>query len=327
MDLSLLYSTCVLGAVGLYLMMRPGKGAIKWAGGIVALAGGAWLLAKLPDALAMSPETRPQVFFWVFAVIAVAAAGRMITHPKPVYSALYFIMVVLSSAAIFLLLEAEFIAFALVIVYAGAILVTYLFVIMLAQQAQGGDDPTAGSEYDRSPREPAAAAVVGLLILAMLSQSTLGLADDPPMQKSATQARSEQWRELEQMPGKLQAFLDTEIEDEFTLGWADYPDMVSIAIDASVAAVRYTAEDGTQATAELPESMLPDNIQRVGLALVAKFPVSLEVAGIILLMAMFGAVVLARRQIELGEDELRQTAGMRRLPIDSGQEEDSGGAA
>ena len=40
------------------------------------------------------------------------------------------------------------------------------------------------------------------------------------------------------------------------------------------------------------------------------FPVSLELAGVILLMAMFGAVVLARRQIELGEDEIRESAGM-----------------
>ena len=55
----------------------------------------------------------------------------------------------------------------------------------------------------------------------------------------------------------------------------------------------------------------------VGLSLVADFPVSLELAGVILLLAMFGAVVLARKQIEIGEDEVREAAGMRRLALHS----------
>ena len=63
-------------------------------------------------------------------------------------------------------------------------------------------------------------------------------------------------------------------------------------------------------TVALPETAIPSNTQQVGWALVAVFPVSLEVAGVILLMAMFGAVVLARRQIELGEEEIRETAGI-----------------
>ncbi|MCH8152621.1 MAG: hypothetical protein IH830_09650 [Planctomycetes bacterium] len=54
---------------------------------------------------------------------------------------------------------------------------------------------------------------------------------------------------------------------------------------------------------------MPQNIEQVGLALIAKFPVSLELAGVILLMAMFGAVVLAQRQIELSEQEKRAAAG------------------
>ena len=52
---------------------------------------------------------------------------------------------------------------------------------------------------------------------------------------------------------------------------------------------------------EAPESALPENIERVGLALVARFPVSLELAGVILLMAMYGAVIFARRQMEMSE--------------------------
>ena len=69
----------------------------------------------------------------------------------------------------------------------------------------------------------------------------------------------------------------------------------------------------------------PVNSQALGHALVAEFPVSLELAGVILLMALFGAVVLARRQMEMAEDERRAAAGLPRLgdELQSGR----GGAA
>jgi hypothetical protein len=61
--------------------------------------------------------------------------------------------------------------------------------------------------------------------------------------------------------------------------------------------------------------------------LVASFPISLELAGVILLMAMYGAVVLARRQIELGEDERREAAGLRPLSVDDRETSGSAGGA
>ena len=76
----------------------------------------------------------------------------------------------------------------------------------------------------------------------------------------------------------------------------------------------------------LPVSAMPTNAQLVGWSLVATFPVSLEVAGVILLMAMFGAVVLARRQIDLGEDELRVAAGMTPL-LEEEESEFAGGSS
>ena len=56
-------------------------------------------------------------------------------------------------------------------------------------------------------------------------------------------------------------------------------------------------------TLVLPDELLPRNTQQVGWSLVNEFPVSLELAGVILLMAMFGAAILARRAIEIGERE------------------------
>jgi len=103
----------------------------------------------------------------LLALVAVTGAARMITHPKPVYAALYFILVILAVAVNLLLLQAEFMAFALLIVYAGAILITYLFVLMLASQS--GDREARGEEaawYDRTPRQPGMALVLSFVLLA-----------------------------------------------------------------------------------------------------------------------------------------------------------------
>lgn len=320
MNLSLLYTACVIGAAGLYLLVRPGARSLRIAGAIVALGALAWLVAGIPEAVGMSADGRPSFFFWIFALISVASAGRMITHPRPVYSALYFIMVVLSAAALLLLLGAEFMAFALIIVYAGAILVTYLFVIMLAQQADNPDDPAGSAEYDRVPREPAAAAVAGLLVMAALSQLALQPNEKWPDTSPSTYVRRDAWYELDLMPKRLEKYIAEQTDGEFTLGWPEEQRIVTVNEDASEAWARYTTADNKPLRMPLPESILPENIHRVGLALVWKFPVSLEVAGVILLMAMLGAVVLARRQVELGEDELRRAVGMRGLPVDRGDE-------
>ena len=74
--------------------------------------------------------------------------------------------------------------------------------------------------------------------------------------------------------------------------------------------------NGTTIKHELSYEQLPTNTQEVGWQLVAGFPMGLEMAGVILLMAMFGAIVLARRQIELGEDERRQAAGLQPISED-----------
>jgi len=102
-------------------------------------------------------------YFWVFCSIAISAAFRVITHPRPIYSALYFVLTVLAAAGLLILLWAEFVAVALVVIYAGAILVTYVFVIMLAQQAPA----TPGSDRedcDRFSREPALACAIGFVM-------------------------------------------------------------------------------------------------------------------------------------------------------------------
>src|SRR5271170_1581086 len=72
-----------------------------------------------------------QVLFYVFATILVLSALVVITARNPVYSALGLVMCFLTSAAIWLLIAAEFLALVLVLVYVGAVMVLFLFVVMM----------------------------------------------------------------------------------------------------------------------------------------------------------------------------------------------------
>jgi NADH-quinone oxidoreductase subunit J len=85
----------------------------------------------------------------------------MAVEPNPVYAALWFATVILSTCGLFLMLGAAFISAATVIVYAGAIIVTFLFVIMLARQS-------GSSVYDRRFRRPLLAVVLGAALLGAL---------------------------------------------------------------------------------------------------------------------------------------------------------------
>lgn len=72
-----------------------------------------------------------QLVFYLFAALAVASSVLMITRKNPVYSAMFLVLTLFSLAAIYVLLNAHFLAALQVVVYAGAILVLFLFVIML----------------------------------------------------------------------------------------------------------------------------------------------------------------------------------------------------
>ncbi len=71
------------------------------------------------------------VFFYVFATILVASALAVITVRNPVHAALFLVLTFFTSAAVWLLLEAEFLAITLVLVYVGAVMVLFLFVVMM----------------------------------------------------------------------------------------------------------------------------------------------------------------------------------------------------
>lgn len=156
----LLTAFLALGAIGLYLAMPAARLQSRGAAVVMLAGAGAVLMVLI---LRSAAAAAGRGWFVAFAVLALLSAIRVVTHRRPVYSALYFVLVIAALAAMLVLLQAEFLAAALVIIYAGAILVTYVFVIMLAQQSGGAPG------YDRLSREPVLGVVTGFVILAMLA--------------------------------------------------------------------------------------------------------------------------------------------------------------
>ena len=166
MDYPLIIATAC-GAIGLYLMLPRGQAwAVKLGAliGVLALGSGLsyvthWAAVNYPA----THGTGPGLFFYAFALITVASAVGVVCHPKPIYAALYFVLMTLAISGLFVLVMAEFIAIVLIIIYAGAILVTYVFVIMLASPSSSV--AAAAADYDRISADPLVAVLVSFLLL------------------------------------------------------------------------------------------------------------------------------------------------------------------
>ena len=116
-------------------------------------------------------------FFWIFGVIAIGSALLCITRRNPLNSALWLVVTLFALAALFVLLDAQFIAVLQVLVYAGAIMVLFLFVIMLLNLGRPGPSDIKG------PVGLAIAVVLGgalLFLLRPLSQAALPTAIQLP---------------------------------------------------------------------------------------------------------------------------------------------------
>jgi NADH:ubiquinone oxidoreductase subunit 6 (subunit J) len=185
-----------------------------------------------------------------------------------------------------------------------------MFVLMLAHQASDADNVGEIPAYDRRSRDPVAGVVVAALLAATIT--TVTLLGVPELQPAATEHEQLQAsaKLLEQLPKRLDRAL---AESDFIAGGE-----VSLAVHDDTVVAHSGGHE-----AVIAEEDLPGSTSHVGWDLVARFPASLEVAGVVLLMAMFGAVVLARRQIELGEDELRASAGLAPLAPDEIEDPDA----
>lgn len=106
--------------------------------------------------------TLEQGLFGFFALIAVASSLLMVTRKNPVISALFLVLNFGALSGIYILLRAQFIAVVQVIVYAGAIMVLFLFVIMLLRPEQ------EKSYFKERPQAKFLAIVIGVLMFAQI---------------------------------------------------------------------------------------------------------------------------------------------------------------
>jgi NADH-quinone oxidoreductase subunit J len=156
--------TTLLGALGLWLMLPRGTARGRGVGIVlasVALGLGASQAPRLGDWMA-------DAVFLILAAVTVVSAAAAVTFRNPVYCAIWFGQSVLGTAGLFFFTGAQFLAVAAVVVYAGAILVTFLFVLMLAQ-------PEGKSPYDRVSREALISAVTGIAMVGVLSMTIGGV--------------------------------------------------------------------------------------------------------------------------------------------------------
>jgi NADH-quinone oxidoreductase subunit J len=114
------------------------------------------------------------ILFILFAGFCLAGAVNLLVQSHPIASALSLIVVMTSLAVLYLLLGAEFLAAAQVIVYAGAIMVLFTFVVMLLNA--GREDRTRGSSVARTIGLPAVVALLALLATIVLHAQGLGAA-------------------------------------------------------------------------------------------------------------------------------------------------------
>jgi NADH-quinone oxidoreductase subunit J len=148
----------LLAFVGVYFLLprwrRPHPVLGGALAGIAIVLGGLWWIR--PEAVLIE-----NALFYAFSAFAILGTLMMISQTNPVHSALSFALVVLSTCGLFLILAAPFLMAATIVVYAGAIVVTFLFVIMLAQQE-------GLSNADHRSREPFFASLAGFVLLGTL---------------------------------------------------------------------------------------------------------------------------------------------------------------
>ncbi len=160
----------MLGIAGVFWLLPRPKGRFV-PGGIALLIAaaavfGTWLYQTFGQPM---PDVIGSTLFWLFAAGALVFGTVLVTQRNPARGALAFAFVILSTCGLFLLLAATFLMAATIIIYAGAIVVTFLFVLMLSPSNAPSD------ENDRS-REPLAGALagfafVGLVLLALFQTS------------------------------------------------------------------------------------------------------------------------------------------------------------
>jgi len=257
------------------------------AGSVAALAASLWLL--LPKTSDTTGSRRLGLLLGAVALVGFAATGRTlgcvgedavfltvagiavisglatIVTRSPVYSAIWFAMALAGVSGVLLVLGAQFLGVATIVVYAGAILVMFLFVLMLAQ-------PSGMAPYDRVSSEPMLAASAGAVLLGLLTLSIGRLSAAEP----ASCCR---------MPSRAQA-------------------AAAAAVPADGAAS--TADEGPKTIAPAAAAGDADEVARLGAELFGRHLFAVEVAGVLLLVALVGSIAVVSRGEATETDHRRE---------------------
>jgi NADH-quinone oxidoreductase subunit J len=318
----------IIGLLGIYLLLprvRPYR--TLWgaaASGLALLLAGAILVRG-----GMVPAE--SLLFYCFSAIAIVFAAMLVTQRNPVHAALSFAMVVLSTCGLFLLQAAPFLMAATIIVYAGAIVVTFLFVIMLAQQA-------GWSDADHRSREPFISSVAGFALIGALLYLLQTTYDTRALDRLLDEARIASEKEsldgLSAVLGNDAKFLeDFQHEIEKTPSSRDKALLLDQLVDIRVswkewkesenlptmkAKLSLLAKQGTKIRDESAglepqettrEHMsafsvppddpgMPENVAPLGRTLFTDYLVPVELGGTLLLVATIGAIAITGRKPE-----------------------------
>jgi len=296
-----------VAAVALYLLLPKPKRRPVVAGAILGL-----IAVALGGVLLLSPGRGPlpeRVLFYCFSGLAILGAAAMLTQSNPARSAISFALVVMNVCGLFLLLGAPFLMAAAIIIYAGAIIVTFLFVLMLAQ--------TKGfSDADDRTREPFLASLAGFVllgtILIVLKQTFPDTqAFSELIARAEEAAAKDSLAEIQAALGDREAFLGELQEQDRRLKLTPGAQGLSAAITNLEAELNPDRPDlpllkeqlnelvkiGKQMQVERAPTPLPAaNVAGIGRRLYSNHLLAVELGGTLLLVATIGAIAITQRR-------------------------------
>ena len=260
----LLAGAVVATVASLWLLLPNGRdtSSARWLGTLLGLAA----LAAFILAGRRLGGLGEEAVFLIVSLVAVVSAAATIVSRSPVYAAIWFALTLAGVAGVLLVLGAQFLGVATIVVYAGAILVMFLFVLMLAQ-------PAGLAPYDRVSNEPFLSALAGAVLLGVLSLSIGRLSAAPaaccgvPSRATATPT-------------------------------AGTPP--SSSVDGET-----TAAPDADAHATATDPLAENQVARLGGELFGRHLVAVEAAGVLLLVALIGAIaVVSRGEAALAGDAI-----------------------
>jgi NADH-quinone oxidoreductase subunit J len=160
------------------------------------------------------------VFFWVFSIAAIFAGLLTVMARNTIHSALFLISSLVSVAALFVLLHAEFIAGVQILVYVGGVMVLFLFVIMLVNV---GSEERGDEEIFNRPRQVTASVIFcGLLVAALIGALNVGYEGLRDRDRDKIQAAGENSKVRDQSLAKSATGSSTISDDTRRIGSSLY---------------------------------------------------------------------------------------------------------